>query len=116
EGHLVGCGGEVVEGGLDVDRRDVVRQQQDLVGVQLARVLAGQVLGLDQPGLQQADDEGAGPGEGVQHVHALVTDGPAELVVEDVIDAAEDEVDDLYRGIDHAHRVGRGGERVLEEG
>ena len=68
-----------VVGGLDVDGGDVVGEQQDLVGVQLAGVLAGQVVRLDQAGLEQPDDEGAGAGEGVEDVDALVGEALAEL-------------------------------------
>ena len=104
-----------MEGGLNVDCGDVVSQKQDLVGVQFAGVLPGEVLWLDEPGLEKADDEGTGAGKRVQDMHTLVADRAAELLLEDVVDRAENEVDDLDRRIDHAHGVGGAGESVLEE-
>jgi hypothetical protein len=53
-----------VEGGLNVDRCDVVGHQQDLVGVEFVGVLARQILRLDQARLQQPGDERAGAREG----------------------------------------------------
>ena len=67
---------------LDVDGGDVVGQQQDLVGVQLVGVLAGEVVGLDEAGLEQPDDEGAGAGEAVEDVDALVGEPLAELLAQ----------------------------------
>ena len=60
---------EGVEGFLDVDGGDVVGEEDDLVGVEFVLVFAEQVLGFDDAAfhtqLEQADDEGAGAGEGI---------------------------------------------------
>ena len=68
-----------VERLLDVDGGDVVGQQHQLVGVQLLAVLSFQVCIADQRRLQQAHQEDAGAGEGVQNMDALVAQAPAEL-------------------------------------
>ena len=51
---LGGCffAGEGVVGGFDVDRGDVIREEHDLVGVELTGVFAGQILRGDESGLQ----------------------------------------------------------------
>ena len=59
-------------GGLNVDCGDVVGEQRDLVGVQFRAVFAFERVGTDQPTLEQPGDEGAGPRERVEHMHALV--------------------------------------------
>ena len=41
-----------VIGGLDIDRGDVVREEDDLIGVQLARILVRQGIRRDKPALQ----------------------------------------------------------------
>ena len=65
---------------LDMDRRDVVGEQHELVGVQLLAVLPPQIGVRDQRRLQQPDQEDAGAGEGVEDVDALVAQRAAELV------------------------------------
>ena len=103
-----------VVGGLDVDRGDVVGEQQDLVGVQLVGVLAGEVVRLDQAGLEQPDDEGAGAGEGVEDVDALVGEACAEVLAQHVVGGAEDEVDDLDRRVDDAELSAVFGKAVVK--
>ena len=114
---LVGTGsaGEVVIGALDVDGRDVVGEQQDLVGVQLGRVLAGEVVGPHEPRLEQAHDEGARAREGIEHVDALVGEARPEMAAQSVVGRAQDEVDDLHRRVDDAQRLGRLRQRLREE-
>lgn len=73
------------------------------------------LVGLDQAGLQQARDEGARAGEGVDDMDALRAEGLAELVLQHVVDRADDEVDDLDRGIDDAQLVARALEGDAEE-
>ena len=108
-----------VERLLDVNGRDVIGKQHDLVGVQLLAVLPRQILVPDQPGLQQPDQEDAGAGEGVQNVHARLAQRTAKLPRQDVIGAVEDEVDDFHRRIDDAEPIrilleGRGEELLVE--
>ncbi|RDE00859.1 hypothetical protein DTW92_01575 [Paracoccus pantotrophus] len=76
--------------GLDVDRGDVIGQQQDLIGVQFIAEFVLQLVGLDQARLQQARDEGAGAGEGGDDMDALGAEGLAELILQHVIDGADD--------------------------
>ena len=70
--HLPRVLGDGVVGGLNVDRSDVVREQHDLVRVDLASILAGQIRRLDQSRLEQTGDEGAGAGEPIQDVYVLI--------------------------------------------
>lgn len=65
---VVGPPHQIVVGRLDVDGGDVVGEEQDVVGVDLARLLAHEVGRLDQPALQQSHDERAGAGERVKDV------------------------------------------------
>ncbi len=109
-----------VERLLDVDGSDVVRQQQDLVGVQFLAVLPHQVGVPDQPGrLQQPDEEDAGAGERVEHVDAFVGQSPPELLAQCMVRTLENEVHHLARRIDDAEPVGvfpeRDGEELLVE-
>jgi len=114
-GVRVGLLEEAVEGGFDVDGGDVVGEQQDLVRVQLIGVLAKQVAGADEPGLQQPDDEGAGAGERVEDVDAFVGEGGGELGVQYVLDGPDDEVDDLDGGVHDAEGFGGLGEGKAED-
>src|SRR5690606_20251340 len=70
---------------------------------------------LDEAALQEPGDEGAGAGEGVENVYALAAQRLAELLAQEVVDAVEDEVDDLDRRVDDAEALGHLGERVAEE-
>ena len=70
---------ESVIDGLDVDGGDVVGEQDDLVGVELVLVLCGAVRLADEAALEQADDEGAGAGEGIDDVDILAAEGLAEF-------------------------------------
>ena len=107
--------GQVPVGHLDVRRGDVVGEQEDLIGVQFGRVLAHQVLGPDQPRLEQPHDEGARPREGVEHVHALVAHRAPEVLAGQPVHAAQDEVDDLHRRVHDAQGLSRLPERQGEE-
>lgn len=66
-------------GRFDVDRRDVVREQGDLVCVNLLGVLARQIFLRNQPALEQTRDERAGTGKRVDYMHSLATKRLAEL-------------------------------------
>jgi hypothetical protein len=65
-------------------------------------VLAGQVLRFDEPELEQPGDERASSGEAIKDVHALVGEALPKVVPEDVVSGAEDEVNNLGRGVDDA--------------
>ncbi|CKM69207.1 Uncharacterised protein [Mycobacterium tuberculosis] len=93
-------------GRLDVHRGDVVRQQHDLVGVQLLRVLSGEVGGRDQVGLQQPGNECARPGEAVQNMHALVGQPAPEMLARHEISRPHNEVHDLDRRVHDPQRLG----------
>jgi hypothetical protein len=88
--------------GFDVDGGDVVGEQDDLVGVDLMPVFVRQFLRLDEVALEQAGDEGAGTGEGVDDVDTFAAERLAELALEQVVDAVDDEVHELDGGIDDA--------------
>ena len=100
---------------LDVDARNVVGQQHDLVGPQLPVILARQVLGPDDPRFEQPHDERPGAGERILHVHVGVGETVAELRAAHVVGAAQDEVDDLHRRVDHPQGTGLLGEGLPEE-
>ena len=100
---------------LDVDRGDVVGQEDDLVRVKLLGVLARQVLRLDVSRLQEPRHERARPREGVDHVDVPVRQRLAELLFEDVLDGVDDEVHALDGRIDDAELFGHPGERRAEE-
>ncbi|QLH13790.1 Fic family protein [Paracoccus pantotrophus] len=101
--------------GLDVDRGDVIGQQQDLIGVQFIAEFVLQLVGLDQARLQQARDEGAGAGEGGDDMDALGAEGLAELILQHVIDGADAEIDDLDGGVSNAQPVSGALEGHAEE-
>ncbi len=100
---------------LDVDGGDVVRQQHNLVGVDFVAVLVRQLFRLDQATLQQTRDEGPGPGEGVDDVHPLAAQRLAELGLQEMSDAVDDEVHDLHRRIDDTEALGHLREGIPEE-
>ena len=83
--RLVQCTAQILVRGLDVHRRDVIGQQQDFVGVQLADVLPRQVVRLDQSQLQQPHQEGSGTREAVEHMHPLIGEGLAEVLPQHLI-------------------------------
>ena len=83
--------------------------------MQFTRVLARQVRGRDEPGLQEPDDEGARPGEGIEDVHPLIGHAAPEVLARQPVDAAQNEVDDLHRRVDDAQGLRRCGEGLLEE-
>ena len=58
---------------LDVDARNVVGQQHDLVGPQLPVILAPQVLGPDDPRFEQPHDERPGAGERIAQLVTMDT-------------------------------------------
>ncbi len=69
---------EAVEGLLDVDRGDVVGEQDDFVGVQLMLILAQKVPNGDKAALQQTHNERAGAGERVEDLDVLCSRGSGQ--------------------------------------
>ena len=65
---------------FNVDGRDVVGEQDDLVGMKLSVVLPCEIGVQDQRGLEQPDEEDAGAGERVEDMNALVAQAAAELL------------------------------------
>ena len=102
EAGVVLAADEVVERVLDVDAGDVVGEQDDLVGVELLRVFAPEVGGAQDAGLQQAREERAGAGERVEDVDVRLRQAAAEFFFQHVVDAVQDEVDDLDGRVDDA--------------
>ena len=106
---------------LDVDGGDVVGEEDNLVGVEFLGVLAEEVIIADEAEvlLEEAGDEGARAGEGVEDVDALVGEAFAEVFAQGAVGGAEDEVDGLDGGEDDAELFdggfeGRGEEGVVE--
>ena len=80
---------------LDVDRRDVVGEQHELVREDLVLVLVFQGLGRDDAQLQQARHEGARAREGLDDGNARIPQALPKRRAHRVVRAADDEVDDL---------------------
>ncbi|SHP92208.1 Uncharacterised protein [Mycobacteroides abscessus subsp. abscessus] len=106
---------ECVVGGFDVDRRDVVGEQHDFVGVQLACVFACQVFRRDEPCLHEACDEGSGADERVDDVHILVGESFAEMFAGYGVGGVQNPVHHLHGGVDDAQRLSLFGEPDFEE-
>ena len=70
ERHIVAALKPMIHG-FNVDRGDVVGQQHYLIGVNLVAKLVLHFLGRDQARLQEARDESARSGEGVDNVDAF---------------------------------------------
>ena len=62
---------EVVEGFLNVNGGDVVGEEDDLICMEFVLVFAEQVGGFDDAKLEQADDESAGAGKGIDEMNVL---------------------------------------------
>ena len=104
---------------FNVDGRDVVGEQDDLVGMKLSVVLPCEIGVQDQRGLEQPDEEDAGAGERVEDMNALVAQASAELLAHYVVGAVHDEIHDFHRRVDDAEAVrilleGRGEELLVE--
>ncbi len=106
---------DAVIDGFDVDGGDIVGEEDDLVGVDLVFVFVRELFLGDEAALDEAGDEGAGAGEGIDDVDALAAEGLAELLFQQVIHGMDDEVHDLHGGIDDAEPLGHAGEGVTEE-
>ena len=78
-------------------------------------VLPREIMRADNSGLQQADDERAGSGERVEHMHTGVTDTSTEMLDREVVDRPEDEINDLDRSVDYSEGIGLFREGFLEE-
>ena len=74
--HVVGRVGflraDLVEDALKIHRRDVVSEWHDLVCVEVVSELGGELFGGNDAGLHHAREEGPGPCEGIENVHALL--------------------------------------------
>ena len=68
-------------GGFDVDGGDVVGEQDDFVGVNFAAVFFAQAVGGNDAALQEAGDECACAGKGVEDVHAFVLQAAFEFAL-----------------------------------
>ena len=102
-------------GGFDVDGGDVVGKKDDFVGVDFAFVFFRQPVARDDAALQQAGDEGACAGEGVEDVHTFVLQAAFEFVLQDVFHAFDDEIDDFDGRVNDAEPFGHTLEGFAEE-
>ena len=100
---------------LYVHRRYPVRQRHNLVGVELARVLAPQGVLSDDAALNHARYERPRPRERVYDVDAFVSERRSELRVEDVFHASDYVVHRVHRRIDDAQIPRRVGQGVRQE-
>ncbi len=101
--------------GLDVDGGDVVGEQDDFVGVDLVFVFVRKLFRADEATLQEAGDEGAGARERIDDVDAFAAKGLAEFLLEQIIDAVDDEIDDFHGGVNDAEALGHFREGIAEE-
>ncbi len=102
-------------GGLDVDGRDIISQQNDFVRVDFVPVFMLKLLGLDEAGLQQAGDECSRPGERIEDMNALAPQRLAELGLQHLVHRMDDEIHHLNRGVDDAQALGHLREGVAEK-
>ena len=65
--------------------------------------------------MQQARDERAGAGEGIEDVDVVVAERRAELVAQHVLYARNDEVHDFHRRVDDSEAPGEFRKRAVEE-
>ncbi len=108
-----------VVGRFDVDGRNVIGQQDQFIRVNLFFVLARQRMGLDEVGLDQARNECTRSGKGIEDLHPLTVQISVKMLFEDFIDAVQDEIHDLDRGVNdtqsgHQFREGRLEKGVVE--
>src|SRR5690606_7925097 len=104
-----------VVGRFDIDSSDVVGQQYQLIGVDLMLVLVWQLLVVDQSGLDQPSNKSARASKGVDNMHSLATKGLAKLPLQQVVNAVEDEVHHLDRGVDDTQALSHFRKGVTEE-
>ena len=104
-----------VVGGFYVDGGDVVGKQDDFVGVDFAAVFFAQAVGGNDAALQEAGDECACAGKGVDDVHAFVFQAALKLALQDVFDAADNEINHFHGGVHDAEPFGHAGKGVAEK-
>ena len=92
---------------LYVQVGDVVGQDSHFVGVDLVQVLVLQPVGGQV--VDQAGDEGAGACRRVEDLHVVVGQAPAEVILQQVIRAPDDEIHHLVGCVHHPQAVGGGG-------
>ena len=80
-----------------------------------AFVFFRQPVARDDAALQQAGDEGACTGEGVEDMHTFVLQAAFEFVLQDVFHAFDDEIDDFDRRVNDAEPFCHAREGVAEE-
>ncbi len=113
--RLISAVHQVGERRLDVDRRNVIGQQDDFVGVKFVPELMEHLLLRNQATLKQTGDECPCPCEGVHDVDALASQGLAKLAFQHVIDGADNEVHDFQRCVDNAEAFFQARESLLEK-
>src|SRR5450755_2148126 len=98
---------------LDVQGRDVVGEQHDLVAEEVVLVLVLQLVAWNA--VQQVDDKAAGARRRIEDLHAGLGDRRAELALQYLLYAGTHEIDDLLRRVDDAEGVGALDRVALEE-
>ena len=92
-------------GGLNVQVGHVIRQDGNLIGVQLVFVLVRQLFRLAAKVLQQFANKSTRPRGGVQNIDAWVDQVFAEVLFTQPVGAVNHEAHDLIGRIDHAQAV-----------
>ena len=87
---------------FDVDRCDVVGQQHDFVAMDFVFVLVWQLLRCDQAALHQPRDERACARKRVKDVDAFAAQRLAKFILQNVVDAVDDEVHYFHWRVDNA--------------
>ena len=100
---------------LNINRSNVIGQQDDFVGMDFVLVFVGQLCGADEAALQQAGDKRAGPCKRVDDVDIFIAQCLPEFVLQRVIDAVEYKIDHFYGGIDDAQAFSHAWEGVAEK-
>ena len=93
-------------GGLNVQIRDVIREDRHLISVQFLQVLVLELGKLTTEMLQQFGDKSTGAHCRVKDLHITINEIPAEVFVAEPVGALDHEAHDLVGGIDHAQPIG----------
>ena len=103
------------EGIFDVDGGNVIRKQDNFVGVQFVQIFSLQVVGTNQARFNQARDESARARERVDDVNVAVGQASVEMFAQDGVDGAQDKIDDFDGRVHDTELFGGLFERDFEE-
>ena len=100
---------------LDIDRGDVVGEEDEFVGVEFFAELARQILRLDVSRLQKPRHERSRSRERIDHVDVSICQRLSEFLIENILDGVDDEIHAFNGRINDAELFGHARERCSEE-